>query len=114
MEVKMDNTIELWKNRLEQQLSSGLSIRKWCYHNHVSEKAFYKWRKVIHNQNTTQVKQTVDFVPIYSLPKAANAETLSSNSPDGIIISFKGISITIKNKSDVDVAASLIKQLINL
>lgn len=44
-EVKMDNTIELWQNRLEQQLSSGLSIRKWCHHNHVSKKAFYKWRK---------------------------------------------------------------------
>ena len=41
----MDNTIELWQNRLEQQLSSGLSIRKWCHHNHVSKKAFYKWRK---------------------------------------------------------------------
>ena len=110
----MDNTIELWQNRLEQQLSSGLSIRKWCQQNHVSEKAFYKWRKVIHNQSTTQVKQTIDFVPIYPLPKAVNAETLSSNNTDGIIISFKGISITLKNKSDADIAASLIKQLINL
>lgn len=113
-EVKMDNTIELWQNRLEQQLSSGLSIRKWCEQNHISEKRFYKWRKMINNQNTTQVKQTVDFVPIYPIPKAANAETLSSNSTDGIIISFNGISITLKNKSDADVAASLIKQLINL
>ncbi|MBQ2923371.1 MAG: hypothetical protein IJE60_09890 [Tyzzerella sp.] len=108
----MDNTIELWRNRLEQQLSSGLSIKKWCEQNHISERGFYKWRKRIHNKSTSQ--QTVDFVPIYPLSQAVNAETLSINSTDGIIISFHGISITVKNKSDVDIAASLIKQLINL
>ena len=110
----MDNTIELWRNRLEQQLSSGLSIKKWCEQNHISEKGFYKWRKIIYSQNTTHTKKTVDFVPIYPLSQAVHKETLSINSTEGIIISFHGISITVKNKSDADIAASLIKQLINL
>ena len=34
-----------WRGQLERQLASGLSIRRWCRENGVSEPTFYVWRR---------------------------------------------------------------------
>ena len=66
----MDNTIELWRNRLEQQLSSGLSIKKWCEQNQISEKRFYKWRKIIYHNYLLEPMPQTDF---YNRPELIDA-----------------------------------------
>ena len=59
----MDNTIELWQKRLEQQKSSGLNIREWCRQNHIAEKTYYKWRKAVSVSDTSD-RNSVEFVPL--------------------------------------------------
>lgn len=34
-----------WRGQIERQSASGLSIRKWCRDNGVSEPSFYVWRR---------------------------------------------------------------------
>lgn len=33
-----------WKNLIEEQRKSGLSIEKWCFQNTIRPHAFYYWR----------------------------------------------------------------------
>ena len=37
-------TAELWRERIEAQRASGMSIRAWCRDNDVHEHGFYWWR----------------------------------------------------------------------
>jgi hypothetical protein len=38
------STAELWRERIETQRASGMSIRAWCRDNDVHEHGFYWWR----------------------------------------------------------------------
>ena len=80
----MNNTIELWQKRLEQQKSSGLNIREWCRQNHIAEKTYYKWRKAVSVSDTPD-SNSVEFVPLNlhgqeNFPKSAG-ESKSERNP---------------------------------
>ena len=34
-----------WKDKIQAQKTSGLSIKRWCRGNHVTINCFYYWRK---------------------------------------------------------------------
>ena len=34
----------LWQQRIQECLSSGLSVKRWCKENHVSSPTFYYWK----------------------------------------------------------------------
>jgi transposase-like protein len=40
-----------WRGQLERQSPSGLSIRRWCRENGVSEPAYYVWRRKLQNRD---------------------------------------------------------------
>lgn len=40
-----------WRGQLERQLASGLSIRRWCRENGVSEPTYYVWRRELRKRD---------------------------------------------------------------
>lgn len=40
-----------WRGQLERQSTSGLSIRRWCRENGVSEPTYYVWRRKLQNRD---------------------------------------------------------------
>jgi transposase-like protein len=40
-----------WRGQLERQSASGLSIRRWCHENGVSEPTYYVWRRKLQNRD---------------------------------------------------------------
>ena len=34
----------LWQQRIQDCMSSGLSVKRWCKENHVSSPTFYYWK----------------------------------------------------------------------
>lgn len=40
-----------WRGQFDQQAVSGLSVRRWCQDNGVSEPTFYVWRRKLRNRD---------------------------------------------------------------
>jgi len=40
-----------WRGQLDQQAVSGLSVRRWCRDNGVSEPTFYVWRRELRKRD---------------------------------------------------------------
>ncbi|MBC8290458.1 MAG: hypothetical protein H8E37_09090 [Planctomycetes bacterium] len=40
-----------WRGQLERQSTSGLSIRRWCRENDVSEPTYYVWRRKLQQRD---------------------------------------------------------------
>ena len=40
-----------WRGQLERQSTSGLSIRRWCRENGVSEPTYYVWRRKLQERD---------------------------------------------------------------
>lgn len=43
--MSRDERTRLWEGRIEDFLSSGLTVEDWCRANGVSKSTLYKWRK---------------------------------------------------------------------
>ena len=41
----------LWKERIQEQSSSGMSMAAWCRQNHIKKSTFYYWKKQLHTQS---------------------------------------------------------------
>jgi len=44
MQQASDSTRDLWKEKINNQIQSGLSIADWCRQNNVVPHTFYYWR----------------------------------------------------------------------
>lgn len=52
MSPKQEQRREQWRQRIEEQESSGQSIRAFCRERGLKEPAFYGWRQRLRKQNT--------------------------------------------------------------
>ncbi|MBR3607765.1 MAG: hypothetical protein IKL51_09400 [Lachnospiraceae bacterium] len=53
--ITQDN-LSLWKQRIEEQKSSGLGIREWCESKQLSKDAYYYWRNKIRRLSFTSTE----------------------------------------------------------
>lgn len=78
-----NNQIE-WKNRIEEQRQSGLSINKWCQQNQIPPTSFHYWKE--------------KFSP-KQLQKSSFAE-LSIKRADAISLQARGLHVRIGSDCD--------------
>jgi hypothetical protein len=69
-----------WRERIERQAVSGLSVRRFCETEGLSEASFYAWRRTLRARQA-EAKQTPEFVPLML------AAPLTSNS---LIVELRG------------------------
>lgn len=83
-----------WKNRIEQQRQSGLTIEKWCLQNQIRSCTFHYWKDKLSSK---------------PLQKSSFTE-VNRKQPETIILQTRGIHI----RMDGDANLQLRKQLFAL
>lgn len=78
-----DKQIE-WKNLIDQQGRSGLSVKKWCQQNQIRPYSFYYWKDKLFPKQ---------------LQKTSFTE-LNMNRPDAISVQARGLYIRIGSDCD--------------
>jgi hypothetical protein len=70
----------VWRNRLEVQRGSGLSIAAWCKQEGVSAWSFYAWRK--------RLAEPAPCAPLIAVPLSAMAPApmLEMQTPGGYVL----------------------------
>lgn len=67
--LNRDGRIELWARRVGECKSSGLTVRKWCEQQHINEKTYFRWQKMIADKVDAQ--QSAGFVEVPPQPSAS-------------------------------------------
>jgi hypothetical protein len=52
-----------WRERIERQAASGLSVRRFCEAQGLGEASFYAWRRTLRARQA-EAKVTPEFVPL--------------------------------------------------
>lgn len=52
-----------WRERVERQAASGLSVRRFCKAEGLGEASFYAWRRTLQARQA-DAKQTPEFMPL--------------------------------------------------
>jgi len=76
--------VEVWRDRVRRQQSSGLTIEKFCRKVGVSTASFYHWRKRLEGEATPR------FVPV-ELPASCNGSSeICIELPCGAVVRLPG------------------------
>lgn len=92
--MSKQESLSLWKQRLEEQKNSGMGIREWCESKQLSKDAYYYWRKKIQKEASCAMDRGV-FV---KLPVSMG---VSSGTRDGLTLSWKEFTLSVTNPCDL-------------
>lgn len=100
-----------WSQIIQDCNDSGLTKKEWCLQNHINEKSFYYWQRIIRRETLAacQLPVTADssakttFVEL--LPPKHSAP-VSTNNHSAVIRLDNGVSI------EISASAAFIRQLI--
>lgn len=66
-----------WRMAIEEQASSGLSVREFCRREGIAEASFYAWRREIRRRDGS-VDEAAELVPVQVVDKLSPATVPSS------------------------------------
>jgi hypothetical protein len=95
-----------WRDIMDRQADSGLSIRRFCANEGISQPSFYAWRRKIREQNGTDTRPrkssrrmdepgSAAFIPLKLLDSAGTLEVIH---PLGCQVRISGVVNTIALK----------------
>lgn len=99
----------LWEQRINERVSSGMTIEEWCKNNEISIHKYHYWNHRINEKQKPGKEMTfAEITPILS-----NAEEAISNSDrsDDFQIFFKNIQVTVPANFNQASLAGLMKVL---
>lgn len=103
-----------WSQIIQDCNASGLTKKEWCLQNHINEKSFYYWQRVIRRETLTacQLSATTDSsvkTTFVELPSPKHSAPVSSNIHSAAVIRLdNGVSIEIPESA----SAAFIRRLI--
>lgn len=57
--MQHDVLVQEWRQRILEQKSSGLSVRKWCADENIRESRYYYWLQVLRREEMAQRKPVI-------------------------------------------------------
>ena len=97
----------LWQQRIQECLSSGLSVKRWCKENHVSSPSFYYWKNRLEKK---QIETSEETMPAF-VEVTQTAPLQSDNFRSSLHIAWNEMHFDIMSKEDADLAAYFIRQV---
>ena len=111
LEAKREMRLAVWQQHIQDQRSSGLTMRAWCAQNGCSEKSYYYWLKLVRERMLEQAAES-------TLVQVRPEELVSASIPEtgigisgSVVIRFGHACIELPEHTDTEAIASLVKAL---
>jgi hypothetical protein len=108
--VRHKVTAKQWQQRILDQQSSGLSIRRWCSEQNIRESKYYYWLQILRSEELVVRQPTGIFAPL-QLTGPAEKAALESNTGICAVIRNREISLEIHNGADPQTLAATLRAM---
>lgn len=99
-----------WRGQLERQSASGLSVRKWCRENGVSEPTFYVWRRELRKRDLKcGLTERDRHAPLSEATMTPGFVAIDVVTPD--VVTSDAVSSGREAKLEIDVAGGVVIRL---
>ena len=99
-----------WRGQLDQQAVSGLSVRRWCRDNGVSEPTYYVWRRELRKRDLE--RGVSDRNPV---ERVVQGRLSAAGVPSGFVavdvVTSAAVSADREAKLEIDVAGGVVIRL---
>lgn len=107
---------ENWIKIIEERNRSGLSVKDWCFQNHINETSYYYWLKKIRssiiNESGSQESAFVPLIPIKQ-KKVCAVDVPDYKVASTIVIKSGDVIIELGNNATEEMILNLVKVLKN-
>lgn len=90
--MNKQDSLSLWKQRVEEQKNSGMGIHEWCESKQLSKDAYYYWRKKIKRVSSSSADR-ISFVKLPIVKEEGDLKQISSKQVEWLL---QGLEITQK------------------
>ena len=97
--VNQQRKLSEWAERVTACRSSGLSVKKWCRENSVSEQTYYKWQRRLYE--LAQNRQENRFTEI--TPQAMNRSGVA------VTVQLGGVELAIHNGANAAIIEAVLR-----
>ena len=98
--LNADQRLAVWTQRITDCRSSGISVKRWCMENGISEKTYYYWQRRIFRM--AQEQQTPEFAELRSFQAVSSAVAS---------LSISGVSVQVHAGADEQTLSALFRAL---
>ena len=104
--MNKQDSLSLWKQRIEEQKKSGMGIREWCESKQLSRDAYYYWRKKI-QAISSPCSDRISFV---KLP--ISKEEQNPGPRGGLTLQWKEFTLSVTDSFSLPLLTQLMKGLV--
>lgn len=99
--AKHESMINVWRERVRECKTSGLTVAEWCEQNHINKKTYFYWQKQVwdHEINTMAPDQPGLPSPVQFAEISVPAGAITGGDPD-IVLHQGGWTVEIRNSVD--------------
>ena len=107
---------ENWIKIIEERNRSGLSVKEWCFQNHINETSYYYWLKKIRasiiNESSEQETAFVPLIPIKQ-KKICTVDAPDYKAASTIVIKSGDVIIELGCSTPEEMVVNLVRALKN-
>jgi len=101
-----------WAGNMRERKDSGLSVRRWCREQGISEKTYYYWQRKLRESACERLAQGNDSALVPATPAFAQIQLPKESSGDGnITIRLSGAEVEITGHASAEVVESVLRIL---
>ena len=99
--AKHESMINVWRERVRECKTSGLTVAEWCERNHINKKTYFYWQKQVwdHEINTMKPDQPGLPSPVQFAEISVPAGAIQGDNPD-IVLHQGSWTVEIRNSVD--------------
>jgi hypothetical protein len=113
VELKHQAKAEVWRERIVDCRSSGMTVREWCRENQVCVTTYYRWEREILGRkpdDASQSQQMAPVMPVFATLPAPQGEISEKEHPVATV-RIGGASVDIYSNTDNGLVTALIHAL---
>ncbi len=102
----------LWARKIEEQRSSGLSIRKWCQQQSINDKTFLRWKRILKRERPADVPASPQpSQPVYPVVPAAPEGWYQIQTKPSAALS-NGLKLVVNDRITIELQSDCDRQLL--
>lgn len=115
--IKRGLSLANWKQLINDRMNSGLTIKKWCSLNGISENTYYYWLKAVRKEAAEQLPQSIESsLPVRRESDSITFKKLEVQSPvsgfrPAVLVHINGATVEVPNGADRETVEAVLLAL---
>lgn len=112
-EIKRQEAMKIWAERINARETSGMTVAKWCQENNVSPASYNRWKTILNTANGTAKKRKMGGGNVQKAQAKHEPAVAQTKVADDVAASIciNGVNVQIHRGADAGTIETLLRAM---